>query len=133
MGLKYLGNKNILIIVNDIVTVKLISTILTKRSDMNVISSYVGTDALKILLLEDKKIDIVLLEHHLPEKNVNDILYAIRENKKFDNLPVVIISSDGMVKSKLQNMGANGFLLKPFSMDTFISEISVHFEDRKQA
>ena len=91
-----------------------------------------GTEALKILEFGDHKIDMVLLDLHLPIKSGREVLEFIRNNEKFNDLPVLIISVDGMDEIELRNMGANDFILKPFDIDEFASKIAQNLKDKSK-
>ncbi len=131
MDLKHLGTMNMLIVEDDAFNIQLIRSLLAKISDTNIISTDNGLEALKILEFEDEKIDMVLLDLHLPGKSGKDVLNFIRKNEKFDDLPVLIISVDGMDEVELRKMGANDFILKPFDIDEFAVKISANLKDKK--
>ena len=131
MNLNHLGTINMLIIEDDAFNIQLIRSLLSKISDTNVIAMDDGSEALKILESEEEKIDIVLLDLHLPTMGGKEILGAIRKNEKLNDLPVLIISVDGMDEIELRNMGANDFILKPFDIDEFAAKISANLKDKK--
>ncbi len=131
MSLKHFGKINILIVEDDAFNIQLIRSLLSKISDTNIVSTDDGSEALKILESGDEKIDIVLLDLHLPLKSGREILESIRGNNTFNDLPVLIISVDGMDEIELRNMGANDFILKPFDIDEFASKISANLKDKK--
>jgi len=131
MSLRHFGNINMLIVEDDAFNIQLIRSLLTKISDTNMITTDDGSEALKILENGDEKIDIVLLDLHLPGKSGKEILEFIRRYKKFEDIPVLIISVDGMDEIELRNMGANDFILKPFDIAEFASKISANLKDKK--
>ncbi len=131
MSLRHFGNINMLIVEDDAFNIQLIRSLLAKISDTNIITTDDGSEALKILESEDEKIDMVLLDLHLPGKSGKEILERIRRYKKFDDLPVLIISVDGMDEIELRKMGANDFILKPFDIDEFAAKISANLENKK--
>ena len=131
MSLRHFGNMNMLIVEDDAFNIQLIRSLLSKISDTNIISTDDGSEALKILESGDQKIDIVLLDLHLPMKSGREVLESIRGNEKFDDLPVLIISVDGMDEIELRKMGANDFILKPFDIDEFAVKISANLENKK--
>jgi len=131
MSLRHFGNINMLIVEDDAFNIQLIRSLLSKISDTNIISTDDGLKALEILESGDKKIDIVLLDLHLPIKSGREVLEIIRGSEKFDDLPVLIISVDGMDEIELRKMGANDFILKPFDIDEFAVKISTNLEDKK--
>ncbi len=131
MSLRHFGNINMLIVEDDAFNIQLIRSLLAKISDTNMITTDDGSEALKILENGDEKIDIVLLDLHLPGKSGKEILEFIRRYKKFEDIPVLIISVDGMDEIELRNMGANDFILKPFDIAEFAAKISANLKDKK--
>ncbi|MEA3491346.1 MAG: response regulator [Campylobacterota bacterium] len=130
MSLKYLGSKNILIVEDDAFNIQLIRSILTKVSDMYLISSHDGAGALSILEYDEVKIDMILLDIRMPIMNGQDLLVHIRQNRKFDDIPVLIISVDERNESELLSIGANDFILKPFDIDDLTAKISTNFDKK---
>jgi len=131
MSLKYLGNINILIVEDDIFNLQLIRSLLAKVSNAKIISTDDGLKALNMLELGKEDIDMVLLDLHLPKMSGKEVLQYIRKNRKFDDLPVLIISVDGMDEVELRHIGANDFILKPFDIDDFVTKISAHSRYKK--
>ena len=126
MDLKYLGNITILLVEDDIFNLQLIRSLLKKISHANIISTDDGSKALDTMESGEQKIDMILLDLHLPQMSGKEILHHIRKNKDFDDLPVLIISVDGMDETELRQMGANDFILKPFDIDDLAKKISIH-------
>ncbi len=131
MSLKHLGTINMLIVEDDAFNIQLIRSLLAKISDTNIISTDDGLEALKVLEFGDTKIDMVLLDLHLPGKSGKEVLSFIRKNEKLNDLPVLIISVDGMDEVELRRMGANDFILKPFDIDEFAAKISANIKEKK--
>ncbi len=130
MSLRYLGNINILVIEDDIFNIQLIRALLAKVSDINVISTDDGAKAIDILENGMRRIDMVLLDLHLPQMQGKEILKHIRRNRKLNNLPVLIITVDGMEENDLRDLGADDFMLKPFDIESFTSTIASNMKPR---
>jgi len=128
MSLRHLGNKNILIVEDDALNMQLLISLLRKISDMNIILSRDGAEALHILELSEEKIDMVLLDIHMPIMNGMDLLKHIRQNNRYSNLPVLMLSVDQSDKIELFRMGANEFIHKPFDIYDLASKISANFK-----
>ncbi len=128
MSLKYLGNKNILIVEDDIFNIQLLRSLLTKISDMNIITAHDGVSALKFLEPGIDKIDMILLDIRMPIMDGKEMLGHIRENETLADIPVLIISVDQDNETELREMGANDFILKPFNIDDLASKISANFK-----
>lgn len=67
------------------------------------------------------KPDLILLDIKLPDMNGFDLLKQVRANKSSKRIPVVIFSSSDEASdiSRGYDLGANSYLQKPLSYDTF--------------
>jgi CheY-like chemotaxis protein len=128
MSLRHLGNKNILIVEDDALNMQLLISLLRKISDMNIILSSDGAQALHILESNEENIDMVLLDIHMPIMNGIDLLKHIRQNSKYSDLPVLILSVDQSEEVELFRIGANEFIHKPFDIYDLASKISENFK-----
>ncbi|HEX4181249.1 MAG TPA: response regulator, partial [Caulobacteraceae bacterium] len=54
-----------------------------------------------------------------------DTLKKIREHKQFKDLPVIMFSasSDEADVTEALNLGANGYMVKPFTIESFIGAL----------
>ena len=73
-----------------------------------------GFEALRILPRE--QVDLVLTDINMPDINGLELLSYIRTNPMYQNLPVIIISTEGSRKDidRGLSLGANEYLVKPF-------------------
>jgi len=80
-----------------------------------------GHDVINII--KQEKIDLVLLDIGLPNKNGYDILKEIRNYD--DRLPVIVESALTMPdqKSKAYDYGCDDFISKPFNREDFLNKI----------
>ena len=122
MDLTHLKEKTLLIIDDDQFNVQLIETMLHKIADIKVVSTDKGSEALRVLQTCDGYIDMVLLDLQMPEMSGQEILRTIREEMKLD-IPVLIISVNGLDENELLAAGANDFVLKPFELDDLKTKI----------
>jgi two-component system KDP operon response regulator KdpE len=77
-----------------------------------------GEEALK--LAESEKPDIMLLDILMPVMDGFEVLRRLRAVSK---LPVIAISAHSSAAEKALNLGANGFLAKPFRPDELVKRI----------
>ncbi len=91
------------------------------RERYGVWRAYSGTEAL--LLLEEKKPDLVLLDLMLPGLQGEELL------PKIDGIPVIVISAKSEVsgKVKLLLQGASDYITKPFEMEELLARVAVQF------
>lgn len=69
--------------------------------------------------------DLVVLDVMLPGRSGFDILKELREQVHTRSLPVLMLTAKGQARDREQAMalGADGFLIKPFSNGELLSEV----------
>lgn len=74
-----------------------------------------GIKALEIL--KTSWVDIVLTDFNMPEMNGLEMITQIKNNKMFEQIPVVIISTEGSEEkiNEFMEIGASGYIKKPFA------------------
>lgn len=110
--------RNILIVEDNIDIHNLIKEVLEKEH-YRVLSSYTGTEAMRII--ENKRIDLILLDLMLPEINGEEIV------KKIKDTPIIVISAKISTEDKVNVLlnGANDYLTKPFNVEELLARIQV--------
>lgn len=91
----------------------LVATIETLGS-IKTVQAASGFEALRVLPRE--QVDLVLTDINMPDINGLELLSYIRTNPVYQNLPVIIISTEGSRKDidRGLSLGANEYLVKPF-------------------
>jgi len=130
MSLKYLGQKSILVVEDDAFNIQLIRSLLNKISDVKIISSSDGADALKIINSKKYKIDMILLDLRMPIMTGKELLTRIRNHAEYNDVPILIISVDDDNENELRQLGANDFIHKPFKIDDLAQKISKNFTEK---
>jgi two-component system alkaline phosphatase synthesis response regulator PhoP len=69
-----------------------------------------------IRLINEEEFGLLILDLMLPDMDGFELLKALRQDDRFDNLPVLILSSraDPEAISKGLALGADGYLTKPY-------------------
>lgn len=83
--------------------------------NVNFLEAENGEKALK--QIEDNWVDIVVTDYNMPVMNGLELISKIKGDDRFDNVPVVIISTEGS-KEKMDAFmakGAAGYIKKPFA------------------
>ena len=76
---------------------------------------------------DDRATDIiVLLDINMPRQNGFETLRKIRGNAKFASAPVIMLSASDNEADMVDasELGANGYLVKPFQSDKFFSALN---------
>jgi chemosensory pili system protein ChpA (sensor histidine kinase/response regulator) len=117
-------------IVDDSVTVRKVTSRLMERQGWEVLTAKDGVDAVN--QLQDVYPDMVLLDIEMPRMDGFEVLRTVRRDPRLANLPIIMITSRTGEKHQRQakELGVNGFLGKPFqeaglmsTIDEVLSEI----------
>lgn len=70
-------------------------------------------------ILEKVTPDMILLDIEMPGMSGYDVMGVLKESEKYAGIPVVFVSghTDPESRSEALNMGAVGYIVKPFSRD----------------
>ena len=109
-----------ILIIEDDVEINRLLTEFLEENGYYVVSQYNGLHILDIL--QENKIDLVLLDIMLPYKSGDSVLADIR---KQSTVPVIIISAKGTTQNKvdLLRLGADDYITKPFDMEEALARI----------
>ncbi|KIM08448.1 MAG: response regulator receiver protein [Sulfurovum sp. PC08-66] len=114
---------NVLIVDDDFINRMLLKSILKKNPGVsNMTEAENGSDALD-KVKADSTIDIVLLDIIMPILDGVEFLKIFRGNPIFNNIPVIVLSTDDTRKGEVMDLGANDFLRKPIKEDDLFIKI----------
>lgn len=110
-------------IVDDSVTVRKVTTRLMERQGWEVKTAKDGVDAVE--QLQDLTPDVVLLDIEMPIMDGFGVLRAVRQDERLKNLPIIMITSRTGEKHKKEalELGVNRYLGKPFQEAGLLSTI----------
>jgi len=115
--------KNILVVDDDPVQVKLIETIL-KQNGFNVTGCSEAADGLQYAM--DKSPDLILLDVMMPIINGYNFCRLIKSEEKYKNIPIIMLTS----RTKKEDieigreMGADAYLTKPVNVQEVLETIN---------
>ena len=112
-------NKNVLLVDDSAVNLKLIKRIFEKIG-INVITASSGRECLN--LVQNNKFDIIFLDHMMPDMDGIETMHRLKDNKMF-NTPIVVLTAnsyDGL-KEKFISEGFSDYLSKPINIDELIN------------
>ncbi len=82
-----------------------------------------------IEIIENKDIDLVILDMLISGVNGTDVCMKLRSTKTIAKIPVLMMSALHDAGEKCKNAGANDFIAKPFEMEDLIGKINTIFKD----
>ena len=85
-----------------------------KLSQMQVIACKSGKEALEILNNLDKAPDAIWLDYYLKDMNGLEFMYALKQDKRFSNIPTVVVSNSASPDkvSGMLTLGVKKYYLK---------------------
>ena len=102
----------VLVVDDDFINRKLLQTLLKKNPTISdIVEAENGSDALD-KLKNDSDIDVILLDIMMPIVDGIEFLKIYRSDKKNENVPVIVLSTDDTRKNEVFDNGANDFLRK---------------------
>lgn len=84
-----------------------------------------GRDALKVLDAQAGKVDLILLDWHMPEMNGLDFLKKVKSDQRYMHIPVTMVTTEVERASVIEAVeaGAKNYLMKPFTQDKLTAKI----------
>jgi len=110
-------------VVDDSVTVRKVTSRLLERQGMDVIVAKDGVEA--VALLQERRPDVMLLDIEMPRMDGFEVARQVRHDERLADLPIVMISSRTGEKHQehAAQLGVNSFLGKPFQENELLATI----------
>ncbi len=110
-------------VVDDSVTVRKVTTRLLERNGMEVITAKDGVDA--IAILQDHKPDVMLLDIEMPRMDGFEVASLVRHDSRLKEVPIIMITSRTGQKHRERalSIGVNEYLGKPFQESILLEKI----------
>jgi DNA-binding response OmpR family regulator len=102
----------IVVIDDDAITLKVLSIVLNSE-DVEVRVAHDPDLGVQMVKNEDPR--LVILDVLMPGKNGLNVLNEIRHNPGTRKTPVLMLTSDERFRTMAEELGADGYLTKPFS------------------
>ncbi|UVE18130.1 Hpt domain-containing protein [Pseudomonas sp. LS44] len=124
----------LVMVVDDSVTVRKVTSRLLERNGMNVLTAKDGVDA--ITLLQEHQPDIMLLDIEMPRMDGFEVAALVRHDERLKDLPIIMITSRTGEKhrERAMNIGVNEYLGKPYQesllLETIAQLVARHPADR---
>lgn len=117
-----------ILIVDDSITVRKVTEKLLVNENFVVDTAKDGLEALEKLAVFEA--DLVLLDIEMPRMDGFEVLSAVRNEPRWQDLPVIMISSRTAEKHLLhaKELGASDFLGKPYQNQDLLAHIFKHLE-----
>jgi len=123
-------NKIKVMVIDDSNTIRRSANVFLSSANFEVIEVEDGFDALSKVMEETP--DLIFIDVLMPNLDGLQTCQIIKKNPMFKDLPIIILSSkDGEFdKAKGLMMGANDYLIKPFTKASIIKVVNDYMEKR---
>ncbi len=113
----------LVMVVDDSVTVRKVTTRLLERNGMEVVTAKDGVDA--IAQLQDIKPDLMLLDIEMPRMDGFEVATLVRHDDRLQDVPICMITSRTGKKHRDRaiSIGVNKYLGKPFQENDLLATI----------
>jgi two-component system chemotaxis response regulator CheY len=107
--------KTVLIVEDSATTRALIRAVVDELADFDIVEVSSGFEALKIL--PQQEYDLIITDINMPDVNGLELIAFVKNNPRFTNLPVVIVSTERSEEDRKRGMalGADAYVTKPFT------------------
>jgi len=114
----------LVMVVDDSVTVRKVTSRLLERNGMNVLTAKDGVDAMT--LLEEHTPDLMLLDIEMPRMDGFEVATRVRNDERLKHLPIIMITSRTGQKHRDRAMaiGVNEYLGKPYQESALLESIA---------
>ncbi len=120
----------ILIVDDNPENLRVLSQVL-KRAGYEIRAATNGAQALASIEAEEP--DLVLLDVHMTDMNGFEVCQRIKDDPRFDKLPILFLSALDDAVNKVQGFesGAVDYITKPFDADEVLARVSTHLTLRR--
>ena len=112
------------LVVDDALTVRKVVSRLLEQKGYNVLTAKQGIEAMETITAI--KPEIILTDLEMPKMNGFELIKTIRNNPDTTHIPIIVITSRTAEKhhKMATQLGANGFMGKPYNEDELLNAIS---------
>lgn len=120
------------LIIDDAVHIRRLVTRMLKLAGFSTLEAADGLQGLQIL--KEQRPDIVTCDIWMPYMDGYEFLEAAKKDPETKNIPIIVVTAVGQEEeaTKATEMGADGFLTKPFSSSHLIETIQTQLKKYTQ-
>ena len=114
--------RRVLIVDDQKMNLMVLKAMLSKIGKFDLVMAQNGREAMEILSDETvPEFDLALTDMWMPEMDGETLVKAIRRHPRVAKLPVYVITADVETRKNYADLGFNGILLKPVTLDSLES------------
>lgn len=114
------------LVIDDSRTVRMIVGQMLRELGMEFLEAGNGREALE-QLKANPDIELMLVDWNMPEMNGFDLLCAVRADRAYDAVRILMVTSESQSEQVVRalNAGANEYLMKPFNKDVLVAKLNL--------
>ena len=119
-----------LLVVDDSSTMRrIIKNTLQRLGFDDVLEAEHGVEAWQILE-RTPDINVLITDWNMPEMNGLDLVRKVRAEKKYENMPIIMVTTEGGKAEVITALkaGVNNYIVKPFTAATLAEKLQKIFE-----
>ena len=111
---------------DNLANVRLMERLVERRAGVSLVHAMQGRLGLELVASSEP--DLIFLDLHLPDMSGEEVLRRLRADDATRGIPIVVVSADatpGQIR-RIVDMGATGYLVKPFDIEevlTWLDEV----------
>jgi chemosensory pili system protein ChpA (sensor histidine kinase/response regulator) len=111
------------LVVDDSVTVRKVTTRLLERHGFEVSTAKDGMHAMEVL--QDEKPDVMLLDIEMPRMDGFEVASLVRHDARLQDVPIIMITSrtGDKHRERAMSIGVNEYMGKPFQEEALLENI----------
>ncbi len=122
------------LVVDDFATMrKIVRNILKQIGFENIMEAEDGNAALR--LVKSEQVGLVVTDWNMPNMTGLDLLKAIRQDPQTANLPVLMVTAEGLKENVMDAVkaGVNNYVVKPFTAEVLQEKLETIFKKQASA
>jgi CheY-like chemotaxis protein len=124
--------KKKILVVDDDPDISSVLALSLNEQSYNVLNAYDGLQA--VAAAKREKPDMIILDLMLPEMDGFEVLKKIKSDSETMQIPIIIITGRGDDdREKAIKLGANKYLLKPFTVKSLLEELDKILKDEQES
>jgi two-component system chemotaxis response regulator CheY len=114
------------LVIDDSRAVRIIIGNILREIGMEVLEAANGLEALE-QLKRSPDLELLLVDWNMPEMDGFDFLRAVRAQRAYDQVRILMVTSEvqGEQVTRALGAGANDYLMKPFDKDMLVAKLSL--------
>jgi two-component system chemotaxis response regulator CheY len=114
------------LVIDDSRTTRIIIGSILREVGLDVLEAGNGLEALE-QLEQHPEVQLLLLDWNMPEMNGFDFLRAVRSQRRYDPVRILMVTSEaqGDQVTRALDAGANEYLMKPFAKDVLVAKLGL--------